>query len=55
MSFMTKDDLVAAASAAGLKPETIAGDYNLRQWSEASERVVLVLRDIESVGGRTSI
>ncbi|MDL2335335.1 MAG: methyltransferase domain-containing protein [Chloroflexota bacterium] len=55
ITFITKDDLVAAARAAGLEPETIAGDYNLSPWTEASERVVLVLRDIESVGGRTSI
>lgn len=55
ISFMARDDLVAAARAAGLAPEVIAGDYNLGPWSEASERVVLVLRDIESVGGRTSI
>ncbi|MEP7379556.1 MAG: class I SAM-dependent methyltransferase [Chloroflexota bacterium] len=55
ISFITKDDLVAAANDAGLKPETIAGDYDLSPWSEASERVVLVLRDIESAGGRTSI
>lgn len=55
ISFITRDDLVAAARNAGLQPETIAGDYKLNPWTEASDRVVLVLRDIESVGGRTSI
>jgi SAM-dependent methyltransferase len=45
ISFIGARELVDMASAAGLEPETVAGDYDLSPWSEASERVVLVLRE----------
>lgn len=44
ITFIAKDELLAAAANAGLEPVTIAGDYTLHPWSEASERVVLICR-----------
>lgn len=44
ISFVGARELLDMAEMAGLEPEVIAGDYDLRPWSEASERVVLVCR-----------
>jgi SAM-dependent methyltransferase len=44
ISFVGARELLDMAEIAGLEPEVIAGDYDLRPWSEASERVVLVCR-----------
>ena len=44
INFMSKDELIALAASAGLEPVTVAGDYALSPWSEASERVVLIAR-----------
>ena len=44
ITFIGKDELLAAAARAGLEPVTLAGDYHLSPWSDASERVVLICR-----------
>lgn len=44
ISFITADELLALAAAAGLAPETIAGDYAMTPLSAAAERIVLVAR-----------
>ena len=42
ITFVGARELIEMVAIAGLEPEVIAGDYDLRPWSEASERVVLV-------------
>jgi SAM-dependent methyltransferase len=44
ISFIAADELLALAAAAGLVPETIAGDYGMTRLSGAGERIVLVAR-----------
>jgi len=44
ISFVTASELVAAASAAGLSVETLAGDYELNPLADDSDRVVLICR-----------
>jgi SAM-dependent methyltransferase len=42
--FIAANELIALATAAGLTPETIAGDYDMTRLSDRSERIVLVAR-----------
>lgn len=44
ISFIASNELLSLAAAAGLAPQTIAGDYDMTALSEASERIVLVAR-----------
>jgi hypothetical protein len=42
--FVGAREVLDLAEQAGLTPETIAGNYDMTPWSEASERIVLVAR-----------